>query len=140
MLKKRKIFGSLLKQSSDKKASFLIGARQVGKTTLLRQLYGEICTTKNNAGIFLDLDIFSNFEKVSSFENLLNFIKINGYDEKQKGCFYLFLDEFQRYGDLSIIIKNVYDTLPNVKIYASGSSSILLILRNSCISKEKTTW
>lgn len=123
-MKSRKIFPELLKQRDDRKISLLIGARQVGKTTLLKELYEKICIEQKNKGIFLDLDIFSNFEKISTFENLLNFIKLNGYEEEQKGLFYLFLDEFQRYADLSLIMKNVYDNLKNVKIYASGSSSI----------------
>ena len=124
MIKNRIIFGELLKQKDSKKISLLIGARQVGKTTLLRQLYEKICTEEKKKGIFLDLDIFTNFEKVNSFENILNLIKLNGYESNQKDFFYLFLDEFQRYSDFSMILKNVYDNLKNVKIYASGSSSI----------------
>ena len=123
-MKKRKIFQELLKQKDDRKMSFLLGARQVGKTTLLKALYDELCTKQKRKGIYLDLDIFTNFEKVSSFENLLNFIELNGYQKNKKQFFYLFLDEFQRYTGLSIIMKNVYDNLNNVKIYASGSSSI----------------
>jgi len=113
-----------LEQKDDLKISLLIGARQVGKTTLLKQLYEKICIEEKKKGIFLDLDIFTNFEKVGTFENLLNTVKLNGYEEKQKDFFYLFLDEFQRYSDFSIILKNVFDNLKNVKIYASGSSSI----------------
>src|SRR3989344_1216316 len=124
MIKNRIIIEELLKQKDSKKISLLIGARQVGKTTLLKQLYEQICKKENKKGIFLDLDIFTNFEKVSTFENLLNLIKLSGYEENQKDFFYLFLDEFQRYTDFSIILKNVYDNLKNVKIYASGSSSI----------------
>jgi predicted AAA+ superfamily ATPase len=124
MIKNRKIFEELLKQKDSRKISLLIGARQVGKTTLLKQLYEKICAEGKKKGIFLDLDIFTNFEKVSTFESLLNLIRLNGYEEKQKDFFYLFFDEFQRYSDFSIILKNVYDNLQNVKIYASGSSSI----------------
>ncbi len=124
MIKNRIIFKELLKQKDNRKISLLIGARQVGKTTLLKQLYEQICYGENKKGIFLDLDIFTNFEKVSTFENLLNLIRLNGYEEKQKDFFYLFLDEFQRYSDFSFILKNVCDNLKNVKIYASGSSSI----------------
>lgn len=124
MIKNRIIFDELLKQKNNPKISLLIGARQVGKTTLLKQLYTRICIDEKKKGLFLDLDIFTNFEKVNSFENILNFIKLNGYEEKQKDFFYLFLDEFQRYSDFSIILKNVFDNLKNVKIYASGSSSI----------------
>ncbi|MBU0929882.1 MAG: ATP-binding protein [Nanoarchaeota archaeon] len=124
MIKNRIIYNELLNQKDSSKISFLIGARQVGKTTLLNQLYEKLCIEGKKKGLFLDLDIFTNFEKVSSFENLLNTIKLNGYEEKQKDYFYLFLDEFQRYSDFSIILKNVFDNLKNVKIYASGSSSV----------------
>jgi hypothetical protein len=124
MIKNRIIFDELLRQKDSRKISLLIGARQTGKTTLLKQLYEKICKEENKKGMFLDLDIFTNFEKVNTFENLLNLIKLNGYEEKQKDFFYLFLDEFQRYLDFSMILKNVYDNLKNVKIYASGSSSI----------------
>lgn len=124
MIKNRIIFEELLKQKNSLKISLLIGARQVGKTTLLKQLHERICNQENRKGIFLDLDIFTNFEKISTFESLLNFIKLNGYEKDQKDFFYLFLDEFQRYSDFSIVLKNVYDNLKNVKIYASGSSSI----------------
>jgi len=124
MIKTRIIFDELLKQKNSQKISLLIGARQVGKTTLLKQLYEKICGEGKKKGIFLDLDVFTNFEKVSTFENLLNLIKLNGYNENQEEFFYLFLDEFQRYTDFSIIMKNVSDNLKNVKIYASGSSSL----------------
>ena len=56
----------------------------------------------------------------------MNTLKLNGYKENQKTFTYLFLDEFQRYPKLALIMKNVYDNLTNVKIYASGSSSILI--------------
>lgn len=123
-MKKRKIFNKLMEQKNNKKISLVLGARQVGKTTVLKELC-NLLHHKNNA-LFLDLDIFTNFEKVSSFENLINTIKLAGYEESQKDFFYLFLDEFQRYKDLSVIMKNVYDNFDNIKIYASGSSSIMI--------------
>jgi len=118
----KKNLEKLKKQANDRKISLLIGARQVGKTTLLKQLF-DILSAKNKC-LFLDLDILSNYEKINTFENLLNLLKINGYDKKQTKFFYLFLDEFQRYPDISKIMKNAYDNLSNVKIFASGSSSI----------------
>lgn len=124
MVLTRKIFKKLKEQSKDRKISLLIGARQVGKTTLLKILFEEL--SKEKKCLFLDLDILSNYEKISSFENLLNIIKLNGYEEKQKEFFYLFLDEFQKYPSLTKILKNVYDNLSNVKIYASGSSSLTI--------------
>jgi hypothetical protein len=121
-MKPRKIFQSLLKQKKDKKVSLLIGARQVGKTTILKALHKEL--SAGSKAVFLDLDIYSNYERVNTFENFVNTLKLNGYDENQSELFYVFLDEFQRYPGLTLIIKNIYDNFDNIKIYASGSSSI----------------
>jgi predicted AAA+ superfamily ATPase len=121
---RRKIFEKLKAQAKERKISLLIGARQVGKTTLLKELYQELSVNKKC--LFLDIDILSNYEKVSSFENLLATIKLNGYKENQKDLFYLFLDEFQKYPSLTKVMKNVFDNLSNVKIYASGSSSLTI--------------
>src|SRR3989344_3869267 len=95
----RKVFPQLMAESKDRKVSILLGARQVGKTTLLKQLYDDL--SKTSSCLFLDLDILSNYEKISTFESLVNTLKINGYNEKQKEFFYLFLDEFQKYHSLS---------------------------------------
>ena len=118
----RKILRKLKEQAKDKKISLLLGARQVGKTTLLKGLYMEL--SKKNKCLFLDLDVLSNYEKVSTFENLISTLKLNGYREDQKDFFYLFLDEFQKYPNIARIMKNVYDNFNNIKIYASGSSSL----------------
>src|SRR3989344_1079387 len=107
-----------------RKISILVGARQVGKTTLLKGIYEEL--SKTCKCLFLDLDILSNYEKISTYESLLNTVKLNGYEENKKEFFYLFLDEFQKYPNITKIMKNVYDNLNNLKIYASGSSSLLI--------------
>ncbi len=116
--KKRKILGKLLKEKRNNKIIILLGPRQVGKTTILKEVHSQL------SGLFLDLDILENYDKVSSYTNLINLLKLNGYEENQKEMFYLFLDEFQRYADLSKIMKNVYDNHKNIKIYSSGSSSL----------------
>ncbi len=120
----RKILRELKKEINKKKISILVGPRQVGKTTLMKMVYEEI--SEKNKCLFLDIDIVSNYEKASSFENLLNEMKINGYDEKDKNYFYLFLDEFQKYPEIVRVMKNIYDNLDNVKIFASGSSSLTI--------------
>src|SRR3989344_2016154 len=120
----RKVLQKLKEQAKNRKIVLLLGARQVGKTTLLKELFNELL--KTNKCLFLDLDILSNYEKTSSFESFINTLKVNGYDEKQKEFFYLFLDEFQKYPSLAQIMKNVYDNADNVKIYASGSSSVAI--------------
>lgn len=116
--KKRKIFEKLLEEKQNNKIIIILGPRQVGKTTVLKQLHKQL------SGLFLDLDILENYDQVNSYTNLINTLKLKGYEENQKKTFNLFLDEFQRYADLSIIMKNVYDNNKNIKIYASGSSSL----------------
>lgn len=124
MYKKRQIFASLEEQSKNRKITLLIGARQVGKTTLLKEIYKRI--PKDCPKLFLDLDVYSNYEKVSTYENCLNIIKLNGYNSNHEQRFFLFLDEFQRYSDISLVLKNLADHHPDVKIFASGSSSLAI--------------
>jgi uncharacterized protein len=124
MYRKRKILETLLRHKKNNKITILTGARQVGKTTLLKELYRIL--EPHNKSLFLDLDIFSNYEKANTYENLLNTLKLNGYRENREDCFYLFLDEFQRYPDISIVLKNIYDHHKNIKVYASGSSSLVI--------------
>lgn len=121
-MKKRKIFEILEKQITNSKATILIGPRQVGKTTLMKQLYEKY--KFDYPSLFLDLDIYSNYEKVSTYENCINTLKLNGYKENSGVRFILFLDEFQKYSNIGTIIKNIVDNHPDIKIFASGSSSL----------------
>lgn len=120
----RKIEQQLLNQASNRKISFLLGARQVGKTTLLKTLIEKL--SSHGKSLFLDLDVLSNYEKISTFEALMATLKVNGYQEPESHFFYLFLDEFQHYPAVGRIMKNVYDNTKNIKIYASGSSSLTM--------------
>lgn len=124
MYKERLIYSTLEKQKDNNKITILTGARQVGKTTLMRKLYETF--QKTHDVMFLDLDIYSMFEKVSTYENCINTLKLNGYKTSQKKPYILFLDEFQRYADISRMLKNIYDHHSNIKIYASGSSSLAI--------------
>lgn len=94
------------------KAVILFGPRQVGKTTLVMNLLGDI--SKRPLIISADeqryVDVFSSRD--------LNVIKslVSGYDT-------LFLDEAQRVPDVGIAIKLMVDQIPGLKIIATGSSS-----------------
>ncbi|MFT4310462.1 MAG: ATP-binding protein [Candidatus Woesearchaeota archaeon] len=115
---KRKLYQTLLDQKDSQKISILIGPRQVGKTTLLRQLHEQL------GGIFIDFDILEHVERFETYTKCINSLILAGYDPNKK--FYLFIDEFQTYIDSTKILKNIYDHHPNIKIYATGSSSITI--------------
>ena len=115
---KRKLYTQLLEERNSKKISIIIVPRQVGKTTLLKQLHEEL------GGLYVDFDILENVEKFNTYANFIATLKLEGYTEKKQ--FVLFIDEFQRYTDLTKVLKNVYDHHKNIKIYATGSSSITI--------------
>ena len=91
-----------------------MGARQVGKSTLLNQLLGE-----NKNTLWLngdDMDEQNLFHEMTStrMRTLLGNNK------------YLVIDEAQRIPDIGLRIKLVTDQIPNVQVIATGSSSFEL--------------
>ena len=93
----------------------LIGARQVGKTSLMESV--EVKGKK----IFLngqDPEIAELFQKLSVIEQYLKAY----LDKNLKG--YLMLDEFQYISGISTMMKLLTDKHPSLKILCSGSSSL----------------
>jgi len=74
---------------------------------------------------FIDLDIYENRRIFSSYTETVNYLKFNGYNEKEK--FVLYLDEFHTVEGIGKILKNLYDHHPNIKIFATGSSSLEIV-------------
>ncbi len=97
----------------------LLGSRQVGKTTILKLIQEK---EKKFQIIFLDLDLEINLEYFDSYESILDYIKIQGFDP-YKDKILLLLDEFQRVTNCAKTLKNLYDHHKNIKIIATGSSS-----------------
>ena len=124
MIFQRKLFNTLLDESGSGKVSIILGPRQTGKTTALKYLQDTLCADKKNPGIMLDLDIFSQFESVSSYERALATFQLHGYTPGSTSPFFVFLDEFQRFSDVTRVLKNIVDHHKNIKIYATGSSSL----------------
>lgn len=121
ILKSRKIYPELKQNLENRKIIILTGSRQVGKTSLMKMLSNEI--PSKTKSIFVDMDIVSNREFGESLEKFLDFLYLNGYEEKG-AIFYCFIDEFQKVDGIGNIFKNLYDNYPNIKIIASGSSSL----------------
>lgn len=96
------------------KAIILTGARQTGKTTLLRTLFGKQPETLWLNGD--EPDVRGLFEKLSS----TRLKAILG------GKTRLVIDEAQRIPDIGLKLKLVTDFLPEVQLIATGSSSFEL--------------
>ncbi len=98
----------------DRKEIIIIrGPRQSGKTTLLRLISDRVKGTKK----FFDLDILMDRNAVE--RSPLEFVKSLG-----EGKLNLFLDEIQRLNEGGEKLKIIYDNMENVKIFATGSSSL----------------
>jgi hypothetical protein len=93
----------------------LIGARQVGKTSLMK-MYRYPGAKLYMHGQHPDaIEIFSHFELT---RNKL----ISKFGEEMDGL--LILDEFQYLNNISVIFKLLVDLYPKLKILCSGSSSL----------------
>ena len=96
------------------KAIIIIGARQVGKSTLLNQL---LCDNKNTLWMNGDdKDIQDLFTNMSS-------TRLRALIGNSK---YVVIDEAQRIPDIGIRLKLITDQIPSVQVIATGSSSFEL--------------
>jgi len=113
----REYYLRILKKSlKNKKICFLVGARQVGKTTLLKQFTKNL---KNYAFLSCDEIGLKNFESTTDFLNYFSVTKGVNFEK----ITYLILDEVQVINNISIFLKDLHDNY-NFKIFASGSGSL----------------
>lgn len=128
---KRNIFNRLMSYFSGPEILILLGARQVGKSTLMQDLESEFKETckirKFNLEFPEDLLFFSKtevelFKELTAESNIL-----------------IFIDEFHYLKNASKIFKGIYDLKKNIKIVASGSSSLEIHkhLKESLVGRQK---
>lgn len=110
----RTLENNILPLLGDKKALIIMGARQVGKSTLLRQILAERKDVVWMNGD--EMDIQELFREMTSTR-----IRALLGDNKL-----LVIDEAQRIQDIGLRIKLVTDQIPEVQVVATGSSSFEL--------------
>jgi len=115
----RDITGSINYWLDKQETLILYGARQVGKTTLIRKILQE----KQNA-IILNCELPMISEVLESKD--LSQIRAIFGDNK-----IIALDEAQKISKIGSILKIIYDELPQYKVIATGSSSFELANRIS---------
>ena len=107
----RKLEDVIKAQFGKKKAIILMGARQVGKTTLIKGVFRDSPDTIWLSGD--ELDVQNLFENISSTR-----LK-NIFGSKK----YVVIDEAQRIKNIGIKLKLITDNLPEIQLIATGSSS-----------------
>jgi predicted AAA+ superfamily ATPase len=101
---------NILKRVGKGKAIIIIGPRQVGKTTLIKNIL------KEKEFIFLDGDN----PKIRSMLTEPDTEQIKNILGKNK---FVFIDEAQRISGIGLTMKIITDQFKNVQLFASGSSS-----------------
>lgn len=104
------------------KAIMIMGARQVGKSTLLSEIFGKRDRVMWMNGD--DTDVQQLFADISSTR-----VKaLLGNSD------YLVIDEAQRIKDIGLKLKLITDQVPTVQVVATGSSSL------SWLTKSTSRW
>ena len=101
-------------KNSDK-IIILYGARQVGKTTLIKLLL------KTHFNKILEINADQ-----KKFQDVLSSTDLNQLKRLVSGYNLLFIDEAQRIPNIGLNLKILHDNIPNLKIIATGSSSFEL--------------
>lgn len=116
---KRKIEDKILRYAEKPEIIAIVGPRQCGKTTLLKELY-KIVGEKAVFLTFEDKNILDLFD-----QGIEEFVKL--YVKPNK---YLFIDEFQYSKKGGKFLKYIYDlNVGKIKIFISGSSVAELTVR-----------
>ena len=128
---KRRVFGYMLKLLDGPLSLGIGGLRRIGKTTLLKQLMGNLnekrVPAKRICYFQFDRDIV--LKEDSVLERVLDAYILDFLDEsigRIKEKTYIFLDEIQLVPRWSDIIKRYLDRDPALTFVVSGSSSLLL--------------
>ena len=116
---KRNIIDEILKYIDTKDAIAIYGARQVGKTTLLKYLLKNFLT--RNA-FYLDLEELDLLELCNKgAQAAYDYLLQKGADEGKK--IYLIIDEIQYLDNPANFIKIMHDHFENIKLIVSGPST-----------------
>ncbi len=111
----RELYPVILDQCFKGKAIILLGARQVGKTTLLRQ----VIQTAQTEVQYLNCDEPQVVEALMN-RNLRELVLLVG---KAK---YIVIDEAQKVNNIGLTLKLIVDNIPDVQVIATGSSAFEL--------------
>jgi len=120
-MKKRFLYHDLIKYLEHKNALVITGMRQVGKTTLMKQVFDEVPFPKLWFDFDNPLDMlhFENIDYDAIYNSLL---KESGVKNKR---LHVFIDEIQNLPEITKIIKYLIDKY-QVKFIVTGSSNYYL--------------
>ena len=106
------------------------GARGVGKTTMLLQHIKESFDKIDDA-LYVSLDnLWFNTHKL---EELVEFLYTHG-------VMHIYLDEVHRYKDWAVLLKNFYDSYPDLNIVYTGSAMLAIDNSKADLSRQQSLY
>lgn len=117
-------FEAIRSHLNEDEVTVITGPRQVGKTTLVKQLMDDLQACSHvplSQMHYVNFDVATDFRVFSDQTQVISFIKLR---QTNTGVFYLFLDEIQRIDNPGVFIKGIYDLHMPVKLVVTGSSSL----------------
>jgi len=118
----RKIEAQLKKNMRGAQALIVTGMRRVGKTTILQELYKAVSDNKIWFDFENPLDV-KYFEDIDYNDIYRNIVQKGNLNAQRRA--YVFIDEVQRYPEISKIVKYLIDHY-KVKFILTGSASYYL--------------
>jgi len=106
--------------ATSRKVMMIYGPRQAGKTTFVK----HIAKISGLKVLYLSADLSKN-------ENLLMQRDLKLLSDLTEGYQVLIIDEAQRVPDIGLVLKILYDEIPQLKVIATGSSSFDLANKTS---------
>jgi len=103
----------------------ILGARQVGKTSVLRLLQTELVSAGKKT-YFIDLEDIEIRNALKTVRNVISYLTAMGWRKEDKEITYVFLDEIHYMENCTSILKYIHDHYPRLKFIVSGSSSLKL--------------
>lgn len=104
----------------NRKPLIIRGARQVGKSTLVR-MYGDEFDHFVEINLERDRDFINYFERYTKVEDLLNALYLAGHVPSLKEPFLLFIDEIQESEAAIKLLRYFYEERPDIYVIAAGS-------------------
>lgn len=104
--------------TKDSKTILVLGARQVGKTTLVKDIQKQITGSKTKV-LYLNCDI-------DEQKNAINTTSLMVLTQLLQSVDVLFIDEAQRLDDPGLTVKIIHENFSHIRVLATGSSSLEL--------------
>ena len=117
----RTIKDKIIRSLDLKEITIITGARQVGKTTVLKEIIADLKGKGKNV-LYFNLDIEEDGRYFQSQQKLLQKIELETGNENA----YVFIDEVQRKENAGIFLKGIYDMKLPYKFIVTGSGSLEL--------------